>query len=200
MPYKSPFSSPEGPDPINEPDLPEHSSRFSRIRNRLTEAASDPELGRKAAEVAIPYGAAALRGAGIESGLLKERKGKIKVRKLGVARALVQPVRTARKAVRGAVSETRSAVRDDVVANGRRRLRDGFSNHSTAPELSDDDTPPPSSIRFSDDDTPPPSRLRHPEDHISPLSDDDIPPPSRIRFSDYDIPPPPEPRHTGHDI
>lgn len=165
--YRSPFSSPEsGPSA-----MPEQRGRLASVSDRLRAAATDPELRGRVTDIVRPYGAVAVQGAMIEAGVAKvdKRTGQVKIRRRGVIRAALRPIHTVRKALQGAVSETRSAVRSDVIAGGRRAVLDIGSSNSDGPQTAepapretyaptaDLDTPPPSSFGR---DIPPPPPLR----------------------------------------
>jgi len=97
-----------------------------RAADRLRQAAQDPELRARVLEVVRPYGTAAVHGAMIEAGVAKivKKPGKVKVKKFGTGKAALRPTRTARKAFTGAVKETRSAVKHDVVSRGADLAKD----------------------------------------------------------------------------
>lgn len=122
-------------------DNPGRRGRLSRISGRLREAAQDPELRAKVSEVVRPYGEAAIHGAMIEAGVAKvdKKTGRVKVRKLGAIKAVLRPVHTVRKAVQGAVGETRSIVRSDVKASGRRAIREAVTGASHTEDQSYDE-------------------------------------------------------------
>jgi len=186
--YKSTYD----PSEFEPPALPEQRGRFERLRD----AAQSPEFRARVAEIVRPYGEAAIHGVMIESGVAKidKKSGRVKIKPFGAVKAVLRPTHTARKALQGAVSETRSALRADAISGGRRAfggLVNGLAqtefNYATPPSIKDD-------LSWADSDF---GRSRPSESTgfslpLLPSSEDLLPPPRIPRRvnTDFDTPPP----------
>jgi len=121
----------DDPAEFTAPAVPESNGRLATMADRLREAAANPELRRQVAEVVMPYGEVALRGAMEGSGVTKvDKEGRVKVKKLGAIKAVMRPGHTLRKATQGAVRETRAAVQADVMDYGRQAVTNHLAGSS----------------------------------------------------------------------
>lgn len=98
------------------------------------EALQDPLLQERALQIGKGIGFQALKGAAEGSGLVRiDDDGHVKARKLGVAKAIVRPTHTLRKAVQGSVSGARSGAVHETVHQARSLVSEAQNTYPSSP-------------------------------------------------------------------